>query len=199
MTLSTVFIHVALLSFSYLTLVNADIRPEHSLLVMGWLGTHGPRMSDGDESPISEECISETHEFDDINHFLEGLLDHDENDDVQYDDYDYYQDNVSCTQNEASDVLCNWEDFFTADTKHICEQQGGVFHSLMATENCAYDSEDGIGAMNLRAFHRNIFICIGISCELPEIVQKLSRDAMVAYGPTSCTLSYSEDELNEAS
>jgi len=180
------FINVAVLSSASLILVNADtdFYPEHSPLIMGSLGA---RINDGGREHLSNKCISETNKLHDINPFLDGLLDDAENDDVQYDDYDNYHEKVNCYQKQNNDIICDWSDFTSATSK--CVNRGGVRHRLKGIEKCVYGDEGNF--IETKAVSKNMFICIGRSCIVQNVVNQLSEDADAAYDKTKCTFSYS--------
>jgi len=198
-------VHVAMIALASLVLVDADrlqyditmlgpVRPQHNPITMLGLGK---RLSDRDTmrsqgtdtTPASDECVSENEQFVNFNPFLNGLLDSGETDDVEYDDYYDYMDETGCSQDEVGDIFCDYSEF-TGITRDYCVDHGGVLYNLSGLENCRYNGDEPI---EITTRTSNIFICLGSSCEIENVVHELNGDAEASWSETQCTFSLSYD------
>jgi len=128
----------------------------------------------------SPQCELEMTKFDDINILFSDGVDID----------------PSCIeQNETPfsiDYFCDFA-YLTKKTRESCEHAGGDLYNLKIDQECSVEISD-FGAYTINILRVNGYICLGVSCEVQNLLRKLKEEEL---GDTSnsCSLSLTAEYI----
>lgn len=165
--------------------VNAELlENEIPSMSMTLLHPHSPPFYVRRMGNLRSKCDSENNAMTYINPLLRDIYTDDYIDDDEigdYDDFIYYREDQPYCKVENEEIFCNLE-LMTYITRNQCKLYGGLLYKFNAEEQC---EEDG---MIIRRKYDNGFICIGVSCDIEDILDMMNEDASI--GGESCTDMY---------
>lgn len=94
------------------------------------------------------------------------------------------------------ELFCDF-DYLTGTTQEHCEDTGGNLYNLKIEQKCI-EEIPGFGQYMIDLLHINAYICLGVSCEVQNILYKLEEEA-VGDGVDECPISLTAEWVSTKS